>query len=254
MQLHYESYGEGYPLIILHGLFGSLENWRTLSRLFSRCYRVLALDQRNHGESPHSDEFDYAVLAQDVREFMDQQHLASAYVLGHSMGGKTAMELALTHPDRVDKLVVVDIAPRAYPRGHDAIFDALLSLRPPAFQRRKDVDAALAKKLADPALRQFLLKNLARQTNGTFEWRIGLDEIHRHYGKIAQAVDAGRPFAKPTLFIRGARSEYIRDRDREAIRRLFPYSRLVTVPGVGHWIHVEARRRFARIVLTFLGQ
>ncbi len=265
MQLFYETYGDGYPLIILHGLFGSLENWRTLSRLFSRCYRVFALDQRNHGRSPHSEEFNYPALAQDVREFMERQRLSSAYVLGHSMGGKTAMQLALAYPERVDKLVVVDIAPKAYPHGHDAIFDALGSIRPAEFHRRKDVDAALAGKLPDEALRQFLLKNLVRKPNGAFEWGIGLDEIRRHYAEIAQGVgaadrvaadrgDGGGRFEKPTLFIRGARSEYIGERDREAIKRLFPYSRLVTVPGVGHWIHVEARRRFARIVLTFLGQ
>ncbi len=254
MQLHYETYGDGYPLIILHGLFGSLENWRTLSRAFSGCYRVYALDQRNHGDSPHSAEFNYAALANDVLEFMEQQRLASAYLLGHSMGGKAAMQVALEHPDRVDKLVVVDIAPKGYPRGHDAIFDALYSIQPGDFQRRRDIDAALAAKIPDTALRQFLLKNLAHDANGAFQWKIGLDEIYRHYDEIARGIGARGKFEKPTLFIRGERSEYIREGDEGAIKALFPYSRIVAVPGVGHWIHVEARRRFARIVLTFLGQ
>ncbi len=254
MQLHYETYGDGYPLVILHGLFGSLENWRTLSRAFSQCYRVYALDQRNHGDSPHSEEFNYRVMAEDVREFMEQQRLSSAYLLGHSMGGKTAMQLALSHPESVDKLVVVDIAPHAYPPGHDAILDALAALEPRQFQLRRDVDAALAKKLPDQALRQFLLKNLARRSDNTFEWKIGLDEIREHYNEIAQAVEARGRLNKPVLFVRGARSEYIRDRDAAAIKALFPYARIVTVPGVGHWIHAQARRRFAKIVLTFLGQ
>jgi esterase len=255
MELYYKTYGEGYPLIILHGLFGSLENWQTLSRVFAKCYRVFAIDQRNHGHSPHDPTMDYAVMAKDLREFMQAQRLSSAYLLGHSMGGKTAMQFALTYPEQVDKLIVVDIAPKAYPPQHDDILDAMRSIEPGAFSTRKEVDAALARKLPDVALRQFLLKNLERDDAGALQWSIDLDAIERNYPQLVQSVHGTHArFEKPTLFIRGQRSEYIQDADMPAIRKLFPYSRLATLPGVGHWVHVEAQRRFARLVLTFLGQ
>lgn len=253
MQLHYAAYGDGYPLIILHGLFGSLENWQTLSRAFSGCYRVYALDARNHGQSPHDPEMNYKLMAGDLAEFMSAQGISSAYLLGHSMGGKTAMQFAFNHPEQVDKLVIVDIAPRAYPPQHDAIFHALFSLDPRQFTRRKDLDAALARELPDLALRQFLEKNLTRNTQGTFDWKLDLDSIYRNYGALGQGLDGARRFEKPALFIRGERSGYIGKQDAEQVRALFPYSRTVTLPGVGHWVHVEARRRFARVVLAFLG-
>ncbi len=253
MKLHCSDYGEGYPLIILHGLFGSSENWQTVSRSFARCYRVLALDLRNHGRSPHSDVFNYRVMASDVVEFMQEQGFPSAYVLGHSMGGKTAMQMALTFPERVDKLVVVDIAPKAYPPEQDEILQALLSIDPAAFRKRKDVVDSLARQIPDLALRQFLLKNLEREESGGFRWRLGLDEIQRNYPEIIEAVQGDRPFRKPTLFIRGELSNYIGEEDIPSIKGLFPFSKIVTVPRVGHWVHSEARRRFARLVIAFLG-
>ncbi len=255
MQLYFKTYGEGYPLIILHGLFGSQENWQTLSRAWAKCYQVFAVDQRNHGHSPHHPVMNYAVMARDLREFMQAQRLSSAYVLGHSMGGKTAMQFALTYPEKVDKLIVVDIAPHAYPPQHDDILDALRSVEPGAYTKRKEIDDALARKLPDPALRQFLLKNLERADTGAFRWSIDLAAIEHNYPAITQAVQGTHArFEKPTLFIRAERSGYIRDQDMPAIRELFPYSRLATLPGVGHWVQVEARRRFARLVLAFLGQ
>ncbi len=165
------------------------------------------------------------------------------------------MQFALTYPERVDKLIVVDIAPHAYPSQHDEILDALRSIEPGAYAKRKEIDDALARKLPDPALRQFLLKNLDRDEAGAFHWSIDLAAIERNYPELLRAVDGTHArFEKPTLFIRGERSEYIRDKDMPAIREQFPYARLATLPGVGHWVHVEARRRFARLVLTFLGQ
>ncbi len=254
MQLHYATYGRyGYPLIILHGLFGSLENWQTLSRAFASCYRVYALDARNHGASPHSPEMNYNLMADDLEEFMAAQGISSAYLLGHSMGGKAAMQFAFKHPEKVDKLVIVDIAPHAYPPQHTTIFRALFSVNPWQFTRRKDIDTALAQKLPDVALRQFLEKNLTRDASGTFKWKLDLDSIYRNYDALGQGLDGPRRFEKPALFIRGERSGYITKQDTEQIRLLFPYSRIVTLPGVGHWVHVEARRRFARVVLTFLG-
>jgi pimeloyl-ACP methyl ester carboxylesterase len=254
MQLAYETYGEGYPLLILHGLFGSSENWQTLSKQFARCYHVIALDLRNHGHSPHTNVFNYAVMAEDLREFMQAHSISSAYVLGHSMGGKVAMQFALTWPERVAKLVVVDIAPRASPPDLEYIFQALLSLDLRIFRTRKEIDHALAKRIPDESLRGFLLKNVTRNKDGKFEWEIDLRAIHDNYPEINRGIEARTGFDKPVLFIRGERSDYVTERDTGMIHRLFPYSKIVTVPGVGHWVHAEARRRFARIVVAFLGQ
>lgn len=254
MQLHYAEYGEGYPLLILHGLFGSLENWQTLSRQFARCYHVFALDLRNHGHSPHSGVLNYAVMAEDVREFMQAHALSSAYILGHSMGGKVAMQFALTWPEQVAKLVVVDIAPRASAPQLEYIFQALLSLDLRVFRTRKEIDHALAKRIPDESLRGFLLKNVTHNQDGKFEWGIDLQAIHDNYPEINRGIESRTRFDKPVLFIRGERSDYVTERDTGAIRRMFPYSKIVTVPGVGHWVHAEARRRFARIVVAFLGQ
>lgn len=252
MQLHFERSGKGHPLIILHGLFGSLENWRTFSKIVSHSFQVFAIDQRNHGRSPHSQEFTYPAMREDLHEFMEEQELSSAHVLGHSMGGKTAMLFALTYPDLVDKLIIVDIAPKAYARGHDDIFDALFSLDVTTIRSRHEADVALAQKISDLALRQFLLKNLARDDAGAFHWRIGLDEIYQGYPEMIRDLEWNQPFTQPTLFIRGANSGYIKDSDAPAIKSAFPQARLVTIPNTGHWVHAEAPQEFARAVLNFL--
>ncbi len=252
MELHFERYGQGYPLIILHGLFGSLENWRTLSKAFAQSFTVFALDQRNHGRSPHSEVCTYKAMMDDVQEFMIQQDLTSAYILGHSMGGKVAMQFALTYPDLVDKLIVVDIAPKVYPPGHDDVFAALYSFDPLTLHNRQEADAALAHYLPDLALRQFLLKNLERKDSDTFAWRINLDSIHRNYHEMLKTFTANGQFSRPTLFIRGASSDYIRDGDFVTIREIFPAAELRTIPHTGHWVHAEAPREFAQAVFHFL--
>lgn len=252
MQLHYEEYGEGPVLIILHGLFGSLENWRTLSKLFARSFHVFALDQRNHGRSPHRSECTYQAMAADLREFMETRALSSASLLGHSMGGKTAMLFAVTYPDVIDKLVIVDIAPKAYTHGHDDIFDAMFSLDLSAIQRRQDAEARLAAKLPDLALRQFLLKNLDRDEAGRFRWRLALEELYTNYPELLKAIDWRQPCTRPTLFIRGGQSDYIRESDIPSLKSLFPQANVVTIPNAGHWVHAEAPQEFARVVLDFL--
>jgi esterase len=253
MQLHYEQYGEGHPLIILHGLFGSLENWRTLSKIFSRSFQVFALDQRNHGRSPHSSEFSYPAMVEDLREFMEEQELPSAHLIGHSMGGKTAMLFAVTYPDLVDKLLVVDIAPKAYARGHDEVFRAMFSLGLSTLRSRQEADAVMTETIPDLALRQFLLKNLEREDTGSFRWRIGLEEIHTNYAEMIRALDWNqRQFAQPTLFIRGANSDYIKDTDMVMITSIFPQAQFTNIPHAGHWVHAEKPQEFARIALNFL--
>ncbi len=252
MQLHYEGYGQGHPLIILHGLFGSLENWRTLSKTFAQSFQVFALDQRNHGRSSHSEVFTYQAMVEDIREFMQQHKLSSTHVLGHSMGGKVAMQFALTYPSMVDKLGIVDIAPKVYPPGHDDVFAGLYSFEPSCIRTRQEADAALAPHLPDLSLRQFLLKNLERHDSGSFRWRINLDGIHRNYHEMLKTFTASGTFAKPTLFIRGEDSGYIRDNDLVTIGEIFPAAQFTTISKAGHWVHAEAPQEFARIVMDFL--
>lgn len=251
MTLHFLEYGSGHPLIILHGLLGSLDNWHTQSKSLGTRYRVFAVDQRNHGRSPHSDIFNYEAMAEDLEEFLVRHQLASTSILGHSMGGKTAMLFALSHPDRVDKLVAVDIAPRAYPALHDEILRALLSLNLSRYASRQEVDAALALDIPDFAVRQFLLKNLRQTPNGTFRWKMNLNAIQTHYAEISKAIESKQPFVKPALFVRSTRSGYVRDSDIADITRLFPLAQISEVDA-GHWIHADAPAEFSRVVLSFL--
>lgn len=254
MELHYNTYGEaGRPLIILHGLLGASGNWHTLgSKAFGERFRVFAVDQRNHGRSPHSDAFDYTVMAEDLEGFMARHGLESAYLLGHSMGGKTAMHFALTRPEQVDRLVVVDIAPKAYPPHHTELFEALRALDLSAYTSRKEIDQALARRIASPAVRQFLLKNLQYNTDNGYRWQMNLEGIYGGYGAISEGLEGGHAFEKPALFVRGGQSDYIVDEDEADIRRFFPQAEIITIAEAGHWVHAEAPEAFAEVVLDFL--
>ena len=251
MTLFFQEYGTGHPLIILHGLLGSLDNWHTLSSAFGKKFRVIAVDQRNHGRSPHSDEMTYGAMASDLLELFDRLALSSAYVLGHSMGGKTAMQFALDHPERVNKLIVVDIAPREYPPLHDGIFDALNSVDLPSMQSRQQADQALAARIPDTAVRQFLMKNLSRDALGGFRWKANVPVLRKNYAEIARAIDSDNPFVGPALFVQSTRSTYVRESDSGDIHRLFPKAQISSVDA-GHWIHAEAPERFSELVLDFL--
>lgn len=250
MLLNYRIYGEGEPVVILHGLFGSLENWNTQSQMLSKTHRVVAVDLRNHGMSPHSDEFNYGVMVEDLCRLYEHLRLASASCVGHSMGGKTAMHLALSRPEMVKRLMVVDIAARAYPPGHQAIFEALLSLDLSAHASRASVSEALA--IPDVAVRNFLLKNLARGQDGGWKWKMNLRGIYANYEKINSAVTSSRQYTGSTVFVRGGRSDYISDGDMEQVRELFPNAKLLTVERAGHWVHAEAPEEFGALVRDFL--
>jgi esterase len=252
MQLHFQSYGLGAPLIILHGLFGSLENWHSISRSLAADFQVFAVDQRNHGRSPHADEMSYQLMAEDLKEFLAAQHLGSVNLLGHSMGGKTAMVFALSYPDLVEKLVVLDMAPRTYPPQHLEILKALLSLDLRSFKSRTEIESELAPSIPDPAVRQFLLKNLKRDSAGDFNWQMNLAAIEASYGRLNEAISSQRSFDKPTLFIRGERSDYIRDEDMPSIRNLFPRVEFCEIAGAGHWVHADKPEAFLRKVREFL--
>jgi esterase len=254
MNLHFEAVGKGRPLIILHGLLGSADNWRLMSRRLGAHYKVLAVDLRNHGRSPHSDIFDYDVMTADLREFMEQQALRRIMLLGHSIGGKVAMQFAIDYSERVDRLVIVDIGPKPYEPSQRYILEALRSLDLTRCKSFADVDAALAAEVSSESLRQFLLKNLARDENGRLRWKVHLEAIYRNYDKLARGLAPGRTFDKPTLFIRGGRSSYIEDDDALLIRQIFPGAEIATLPEAGHWVHVDAPEEFFQTVLNFLNR
>ena len=250
--LFYNEYGDGHPLIILHGLLGASGNWHTLSRtVFSDYFRVLTVDQRNHGRSFHSDRHDYPAMAEDLWHFLDDLQIESTYLLGHSMGGKAAMYAALAFPDRIDQLIVVDMAPKEYPPYHASIIEALQALDPSDYDRREAIDDTLAASIESYPIRQFLLKNLDYDGE-QYTWKMNLDAIATHYDTINQGVDTDRTFEGPTLFIRGATSDYITDEDVPQIRANFPQAEVVTIEGAGHWVHADAPEAFAEVVIDFL--
>jgi len=252
MKLNYKTFGEGEPLIILHGLLGTLDNWQTLGKRFAQQYSVYLVDQRNHGRSPHLPEMNYPVLAEDLKQFMESNWIYRSHIIGHSMGGKTAMQFALDYPDMLDKLVVVDIAPKGYEPAHEIIFEALLSVDFTRVIERSEADAVLKEKIADRSIRQFLLKNLSRNKDGGYRWKMNLEALHEHYHRILEPVSGDHPYEGPVLFIRGGQSDYMFDEDREAILKLFPQASIETVQGAGHWVHAEQPAEMARLITAFL--
>lgn len=238
--------GEGSPVVVLHGLFGSARNLTGLSRALSADHRVLAMDLRNHGESAHDPAMDYAIMAADVAETMDAHGADQAAVIGHSMGGKVAMRLALTAPERVTRLVVADIAPVPNPPNFSAFTEAMLGVTPE--MSRTEADTALATVVTDAAVRGFLLHNF-RPGQG---WRIGLPEIAARLTSIEGWVETSATYTGPTLFVTGARSDYVKPEYRPAILQLFPAVRFVAIKDAGHWLHAEQPAAFNATVAAFL--
>ncbi len=252
MELHYRSMGEGQPLIILHGVFGTSDNWQTFAKQLADQYEVYLPDQRNHGLSPHSDEFDYHVMADDLQEFIETHQLTRPVILGHSMGGKVAMFFATKYPERFDKLIVVDIAPRAYPVHHQKILEALGAVKIDEISNRKEAEDQMKPIIADAGIRQFLLKNLKREDHGRFSWKLNLPVISRNIERVGEAVDSGQTVDKPVLFVGGEKSDYIREEDQALIQQIFPRARIVTIPGAGHWVHAEQPKLLLEEVTGFL--
>ena len=252
MRLHFQVSGEGFPLILLHGFLGSLDNWRAVSKRLEGRYKVYTLDLRNHGSSPHSGVMNYAVMAQDLCEFLNEHRLPSAFVLGHSMGGKIAMQFATDFPNRVEKLIVVDITPKEYTPIHRPILNALLALDLKTYKSFGEVDTALAVAVPEVPVRQFLLKNLTRGKDGRLGWRIHLEAIARNYDDLTMAISPQRKFDHPVCFIRGGRSNYIEESDVPIIREAFSQAEIKTIANAGHWVHVDASEEFLKVVTEFL--
>lgn len=256
MQLHAKCYGtsDKPPLVILHGLFGSLNNWAGSSSALAEHYQVWALDLRNHGRSDWDDTMSYATMSDDLLRFIDRQGFDQVRLLGHSMGGKVAMQFALDHPDRLSHLVVVDIAPVLYPANHDDVFAGLKSLDLSTVKSRREADTLLQDKIPEASVRQFLLTNLYSDAQ-QFAWRMNLKVLESQYDQIAAAPVASRgAYTGTTLFIKGERSDYIQPRYREAIATLFPNAQARLMAGVGHWPHAEKPKAFNALVSRFLTQ
>ena len=254
MRLHYRDYGSGEPLVILHGFLGSLNNWHSLGRTLGEHFHVYTVDARNHGGSPHADAFNYAVMASDLREFLAEHGITRPTVLGHSMGGKTAMEAALSSPDLFLRLIVVDIAPKPYTGWHDEILEAMLALDIDSYASRDEIESVLAFQIPNLAVRQFLLTNLKRDESGRFRWKVNLQVLRKNYEEILRGQSGPGVYRGPSLFLSGERSNHLTAVDHPAILRLFPGAVFREIPGAGHWVHADAPEEFLRAVLEFTGR
>ena len=253
MKLFFRELGQGKPIIILHGLFGSSDNWLTQAKLLAPHYKVFSVDQRNHGQSPHSDDFDYASMVGDLNEFIQDQKISDPVILGHSMGGKTAMNFALAHADEISKLIVVDISPRVYNLEHYTIVEGLKAIPIDKLSSRNEADDVLSQFVPEPDVRQFLLKNLQRKNTGGFSWKINLPVIANKLSNVGVDLQFPGECDKPTLFIRGAKSKYVRDEDWERITEIFPTAQLETM-NTGHWVQAEKPQEFAELVMQWLSR
>ena len=251
MILHAIEAGSGPPVVLLHGLFGMARNLGAVQRALAQRYRVIAMDLRNHGASPHAPDMRYATMAADVIETMEAMRALPAAIIGHSMGGKTAMQAALLRPDAVARLAVADIAPVAYPARNHPIAAAVRAIPLSAPLTRAAADAALAGAIPDAALRAFLLGNLI--VGPSPSWRIGLEEITASLPDLeGWEAPSAPPYMGPTLFIAGDRSDFIRPEYRDTIRGLFPTSRFVTLKNAGHWLHADNPAGFLGVLEAFL--
>lgn len=253
INLHATVFGEGQPFLILHGFLGMSDNWKTLGNKFAEAgFQVHLLDQRNHGRSPHTPEMNYEVLAKDIFDYCQTHNLKNIILLGHSMGGKAAMLAAGKYPDLIDKLIVVDISPKYYAPHHDQIMEGLTALENQDLTSRKDAEDFLAKFVADAGTRMFLLKNLYWKTKEKLALRLNLKVLKETIEEVGAALPAEFKFEKPTLFIKGGKSNYISKDDEPLITHHFPNSEIQIIPNAGHWAHAEKRKDFYDIVLRFL--
>ena len=252
MILHSQILGSGEPFVILHGFLGMSDNWRTLGNKFSEIgYEVHLIDQRNHGRSFHSDEFSYELMVEDLKSYCQEHSLQDIILLGHSMGGKTAMEFATTYPDLVSKLIVADIAPKSYPVHHQYILKALSSLDLPTLESREEANDLLAQYIKEQGVRLFLLKNLYRVNSSEFGLRINLPVLTEKVGEIGVALSDGALYEGDTLFLGGEKSDYIEPADEVLIKKHFPKAMIKTVSNAGHWLHAENPEEFYNYCMHF---
>lgn len=251
MDLNYKIFGEGEPVVILHGLFGMLDNWQTFAKQLADHHMVYIVDQRDHGRSPHTEDFTYKLLADDLAHFCEQHWLYEARFIGHSMGGKTLLQFAKEHEDIIEQMVIVDMGIRQYPGGHESIIAALNRLDLDTIENRGAAEEQLADSIKEYGIRQFLLKNLTRRKSGGYNWKMNLDLLTTHYPQILSAIEFDHVVEVPTLFARGAKSRYIADDDIPGLLDHFPNGRVVTLADAGHWVHAEQPAALLAEVLSF---
>lgn len=266
MQLFFREFGtKGPKLIIMHGLYGASDNWVSIARQLENNYHVYILDQRNHGQSPHSVDMSYELMANDLKLFFNNQNIDKAHLVGHSMGGKTAMRFALENPDLVNKLVILDIAPKSYAsfsnyaqitNNHATIIGALQNIELDQVKNRKDIDLQLSKNLKDEKLRHFLLKNIERTKSGSYKWRLNLSVISQNLEILMDGFSELSPeeykISLPSIFIRGEKSGYIMDEDSLIIRKFFKDAEIISIPDAGHWLHAEQPNLLIKTLAYFL--
>lgn len=255
MKLAYRKIGTGKPLFILHGLFGSSDNWQTLAKGFGESYTVYLIDLRNHGRSPHSEEFTYQVMAEDVYEIIADEGLDKVSVIGHSLGGKVAMQIGISHPDKIEKMVVVDIGPKKYPVTNQFIIDALDKFDPQTLATRKEAEVLVAEGIEDLGTRQFILKNLYWDDNQKLQWRFDFQSIKKNIKNVGEPTPApAQPIEFPVLFLKGEKSDYIFPSDEKLIKTMFANAQLEVIAGAGHWVHADKPQEFFNTVTQFLKQ
>lgn len=265
MELNYRKIGSGHPLVILHGLYGSGDNWLTIGKSLSDICEVYLVDQRNHGDSPHDDEHNYEVMMQDLKAFLDRLGISKTMIMGHSMGGKVAMRFAMEYPGMISRLIIVDISPGSYldteSKGHikihKEIIQAMINLDTDGLENLSDADERLAEGLPDERLRKFLMKNLGKRENGKYFWKINLPVLLDNLESVSDGLDEEKLKQSeissfPVLFIRGENSDYIGEEDKELIKDIFPLSNMVTLKNSGHWLHAEHPESFSEIVKRFI--
>lgn len=251
MNLNFKKSGSGPPLVILHGLFGSLDNWFSIAKELVEHYTLYLVDLRNHGDSPHADEWNYDAMVEDLLTLLDSEGLEKVFLMGHSMGGKMAMNFALKYPERVEKLIVADIAPRFYPVHHETILEGLNSLKLTEIKSRKEADDQLAEYIPELGVRQFLLKSLTRDSTG-FAWKVNLKVITQNIENVGEALPEGGKYKGPTLFLAGANSKYIQQKDIADMEKFFPIYQLEFIADAGHWLHAEQPHAVVEEMRKFL--
>lgn len=264
MNLNYKILGRGEPLIVLHGLYGMLDNWVSIARILQNGFKIVLVDLRNHGKSEHASEHNYQVMVEDLVGFMNQQQIFSANILGHSMGGKLALAFAAYNPERVKRLIVVDISPRTYSIAlgdaqlaeHEGIMQALLSLDLSKFKKREEADLSLSALVSSERVRTFLLKNLNRTADRKFEWKLNLPVLSKNLNRIIEGLESNYDDFKqlnlPVLFIKGGDSDYIKTQDEQLISHLFKNVTIRNVERASHWVHADNPAEFIAIVNAFL--
>ncbi|MCP4521877.1 MAG: alpha/beta fold hydrolase [Cytophagales bacterium] len=248
MKLNYRVEGEGTPMIILHGLFGALDNWLSLAKIFAKGgKKVYLVDQRNHGKSPHSEEHHYHAMADDLNEFIEDHQIEQPLIVGHSMGGKTLMRFSVKYPEKLSKMIIVDIAPRYYPIHHRTIIDGLKAVKVETVKTRREAEKRLEPFVKELGLRQFLLKNMVR-TGDHYAWKVNLSVIDQEIENIGEALPIKAVCNVPVLFLSGGASDYVKEEDHSHILKHFPNASFKVLEGAGHWLHAEKPQETISII------